>query len=457
MVMLSSSKFVFNPNVFFRLRSCVWQQFRCVTSMKNDFMNVYDTIVREKRLQEDSKQRDAVRILDDVFHQLAAYQQPSVVADENAKSGSQSAITGWRDRRLFGKHFVWLGRFLRRSPSSAIKTPKGVYMYGNAGSGKTMLMDLFYAYLPPNIQRKRRTHFHSFMVNMHQESHAIWSAKGGTVDIPCVLARHIASECTVLCLDELQVTDVADALLLRRLFELLTSYGVVLFFTSNRAPDDLYINGLQRESFLPCIELLKRQLHVIHLDSPYDHRRSLEHNKESVFINQSTNKNADATIAKWFKRLSGCDLEQAKPETLEVFGRTVLVPKAHKNVAVFPFEELCGKPKSASDYLVIVQRFTTIIVVNIPRIPLERNDLVRRFINFIDVAYEQRTKLILSSQVPIQNIYPTPSETQPMFSPSAKFKESHYHGSFQGIEEVFAFERCQSRLIEMESSDWGVR
>ncbi|KAI1796161.1 AFG1-like ATPase, partial [Ganoderma leucocontextum] len=343
--------------------------------------------------------------------------------------------------------------------------PKGLYLYGDVGTGKTMLMDLFYNTLPPHITRKRRVHFHAFMIDVHKRIHAAKAKLGLAGGDPIApVARDLASEAYVLCFDEFQVTDIADAMILRQLFEKLLNYGVVSVMTSNRHPDALYKNGIQRSSFMPCIDLLKERFEVTDLDSGTDYRRiprSLSH----VYYDPLTPEN-QAEIYKIFDAFASDPTDPAiHNRKLHTWGREILVPESSSTVAKFGFLDLCGKPMSAADYIEITKNFGTIFVMDVQKMGLSQKDMARRFITFIDACYESKTKLFVSSEVPIYQIFSD--------DPNGKKGEITDHmrsvmddlgipsdlvgasSMFTGDEELFAFARCCSRLVQMGSKEWA--
>ncbi|TBU33108.1 AFG1-like ATPase [Dichomitus squalens] len=343
--------------------------------------------------------------------------------------------------------------------------PKGLYLYGDVGTGKTMLMDLFYNTLPSHITRKRRVHFHAFMIDVHKRIHAAKAKLGHAGGDPIApVARDLASEAYVLCFDEFQVTDIADAMILRQLFERLLNHGVVCVMTSNRHPDDLYKNGIQRSSFVPCIELLKERFEVTDLDSGTDYRRiprSLSH----VYYDPLTPENR-AEVEKVFRAFTSDPSDPVIPNRkLHTWGREIVVPESSSTVAKFSFPDLCGKPMSAADYIEITKNFGTIFVVDVPKMGLSQKDMARRFITFIDACYESKTKLFVSSEVPIYQIFSD--------DPNSKAGEISDHmrsvmddlglpsdlvgasSMFTGDEELFAFARCCSRLVQMGSKEWA--
>ncbi|KAK4056896.1 ATPase [Microbotryomycetes sp. JL221] len=348
-------------------------------------------------------------------------------------------------------------------PEPPRNLPKGLYLYGSVGCGKSFLMDLFYANLPSKFDHlKQRVHFHAFMMDVHRRGHQIKSKTGQAQDWIVLAARQLAQQTRVLCFDEFQVTDIADAMILRRLMEALRAHGVVTITTSNRAPDDLYKNGIQRDQFLPCIELIKQTFTVQCLDSNVDYRKRPRDLKR-VYFDPNNSKNQLE-----FNNLFN-DLTLNEPvienKTLKVWGRQIKVPLSTSNVAKFKFLDLCGKPLSAPDYLEITKSFETIFLEDVPQLGLDTKDQARRFILFIDAAYEAKTKLFVLSDPPIQQVFSDEKKTlsgdisdhQRAIMDDLGLSAEIVGASsiFTGDEEVFAFARALSRLNEMSGVQWG--
>ena len=390
-------------------------------------------------------------------------------------------------------------------------------MYGDVGSGKTMLMDLFYETLPSNIPAKTRIHFHNFMQDVHRRLHRVKMEQGSHFDAIPLVAADLAEAATVLCFDEFQCTDVADAMILRRLLDSLMSHGVVLVTTSNRHPDELYKNGIQRASFIPCIHLIKRQLRVLNLDSDTDYRQ-LPRPPSGVYyhpLDQGARKHAE----KWFGFLGDPVNDPPHAATVTVWGRDVHVPQASGKAAQFTFAELIGQATGAADYLELVKAYESFIVTDVPGMTYRQRDWARRFITFIDAVYESGAKLVLTSQVPLAELFISqeemkaekgnpkddrhgdrihPSDPSATISPATNYitdridddtsamaelledtsvhrtDTDHHQDStsdgvglsmarlrassvFSGDEERFAFARALSRLSEMGSQLWVER
>ena len=309
------------------------------------------------------------------------------------------------------------GIFLR-----AQQPPRGLYIWGDVGRGKSMLMDLFFELAP--IEKKRRVHFNAFMMDVHGRIHAERQKAGSDDPIPPV-ARATAADATLFCFDEFQVTDVADAMILGRLFQQLFELGVVIVATSNTPPQNLYEGGLNRQLFLPFITLMQEKLDVLELHGPLDYRMHRMSGLD-IYITPLGSE-ADAKMDAAWLRLT--DQPRSEPATLTVFGRKLIVPQATKGAARFSFDDLCAKPLAAPDYLEIARHFHTVLIDNIPQMDSTRRNEARRFTILIDTLYDEGVKLICSAAA----------------SPDQLYIEG------DGAE---AFRRTASRLVEMRSVDY---
>jgi len=313
----------------------------------------------------------------------------------------------------------WL---LRRGEATETRL-NGLYIVGEVGRGKSMLMDLFFA--AADVRRKRRIHFHRFMQNVHGRFHAFKRAHPEIDDPIPPLADSIAADAALLCFDEFQVNDIADAMILGRLFQALFERGVVVVATSNVAPDDLFKGQPGRDAFLPFIALIKQRLDVVMMDAGRDFRRERMRGMRTWLV--PADARADRELDRAFAELTGG--AAGKPETVWVMGRKFVVPLAADGVARFDFDTLCGAALGPGDYLAIATKFHTLILDGIPRLSPDNYDKARRFIVLIDTLYDQRVKLIASADATPDQLY-------------------------QRGENARMFERTASRLDEMQSSDW---
>ena len=310
--------------------------------------------------------------------------------------------------------------FFRRRPVPA----RGVYLWGGVGRGKSMLMDLFFGHVA--VTAKRRVHFAEFMLEVHGRIAAERRKELGD-PIPPVAAA-LAAEARVLAFDEMMVTNSPDAMILSRLFTALIEAGVTVVTTSNRAPSQLYLNGLNREHFLPFIQLLESKLDVLALNGPVDYRRDRLGAQDTWLVPNGPQATADLSAA--FFRLTDHEVTEPIPaEDLAVQGRTLHVPKALKGVAVFSFKRLCGEARGSADYLAVARRFHTVILVGIPVLGPENRNEAARFVQLVDALYEYKVKLLAAADAEPADLYPAGD------------------GRFE-------FERTVSRLEEMRSEDY---
>lgn len=322
-----------------------------------------------------------------------------------------------------------LGRLFGKRPESQ----RGVYLIGPVGRGKTMLMDLFFETAP--VERKRRTHFHVFMGEVHRLIDA-WRKgdaaarksrfgqhKGDDPILP--VADVVAADARLLCFDEFQVTDIADAMILGRLFEALFARGVTLVATSNRLPDELYRNGINRQLFLPFIDLLKSRVDVVTIAGPHDYR--LDRLRAAGTWFSPIDPDNERSFEALWKEVLGPEEEDG--ETLEVLGRKVHFPHAAGNLLRASFGSLCSVALGPNDYLAIAERFHTVFLEGLPRLDPSRRQEARRLVTLIDALYEAKTQLVVLAETEPTKIYP------------------------EG-DGAFEFERTASRLQEMRSADW---
>jgi cell division protein ZapE len=323
------------------------------------------------------------------------------------------------------------GFFARLGLGGAAKPPagpRGLYIWGSVGRGKSMLMDLFFADAP--VAKKRRVHFHEFMLEVHERLHKrreLLSARGASPESDTIvpIARAIAAETRLLCFDEFQVSNIADAMILGRLFETLFEEGLTVIATSNRAPDDLYKNGLQRDRFLPFIALLKQRLEVLELGGAQDYR--LDRIRKLDMYLTPLGAWATKKLDEAFRALS--DGADGEPRVLRTQGRDVEIPRAAPGVAMAHYLDWCAKPMGAADFLCIAEHFHTVIVAEIPRMGPNNHDKAARFVTMIDTFYEKKVKFLCSAAA----------------SPDKLYTEG---------DGAFEFQRTVSRLMEMQSPEY---
>ena len=360
----------------------------------------YEALVASGAIERDPAQIRLVARLDELVAAVAARQRPG-----------KSSPLGW----LFAK------------PEAPL--PNGLYLWGSVGRGKTMLMDLFFDSLAGGS--KRRVHFHAYMAEVHERIHD-WrqKLKRGEVagDDPIrPVAADLAAEARILCFDEFAVVDIADAMILGRLFTALFEHGVIVVATSNVPPDDLYKDGLNRTLFLPFIELLKERTDVLHLDARTDFR--LEKLGDSPVYFAPADAAAAAAIDGIFARLTRGAAPKATK--LLVQGRAVAVPEQAMGVARFPYAALCKQPLGAADYIAIARAYHTVLIEGLPALQPSQRDEARRLITLIDIFYERRVKLVVSAAAEPQDLFHAETGT-----------------------EAFEFARTVSRLAEMRSRDY---
>lgn len=325
---------------------------------------------------------------------------------------AKSSALGW----LFGK---------REKPAA----PRGLYIHGSVGRGKSMMMDLFFRL--SSEPRKRRLHFHEFMreaherINAHRAAVKAGEAKGDD-PIPPV-AEAIGAQARLLCFDEFTVTDIADAMILSRLFDALFAQGVVLVATSNVAPDDLYRNGLNRPLFLPFVETLKSRADVFFLDAPTDYRMETV-GGDDVYVTPLGPQAESRMDALWRQVLGGA---KEGSESFEVAGRRIAVPRAGQGAARFTFADLLQRPLGANDYLAFAARYHTLVLDGVPVMTQDQRNEAKRFILLIDTLYDAGRRIILSAAAPAHELYRGTSGT-----------------------ELFEFDRTVSRLTEMRSDEY---
>jgi cell division protein ZapE len=359
-----------------------------------------DALVASDRLTPDAAQDPAIAALDALLAELA-----------KPRAANKASALGWL--------------FAAKPKTQNIDAPRGLYLYGGVGRGKTMLMDEAFALAAglPRAQTRRRAHFHAFMADIHNRIHA-WrqdETKSGD-PIPHV-AESVAQEAQLLAFDEFAVTDAADAMILARLFTELFARGVTVIATSNVAPDNLYANGLNRSFFVPFIALIKERMVVLELASPTDHRMAKVPDGDRYV-------SGSARFDAVWQMLLGTDEESGIE--IRVKGRNITFPRTAGGLLRTDFDTLCRKPLGASDYLAICERFHTLCLEGVPVMEEADRNAAKRFIALIDTLYDTGIGLIVQAEA----------------RPAALYMPTH--GT-----EAFEFKRIISRLQEMQASDWG--
>ena len=362
---------------------------------------LYDAQVRAGHIARDAAQEMVLARLDALCAQLHGY-----------VPGRKAGALGWM--------------FAARARHPALR---GLYIWGGVGRGKSMLMDMFFDAV--DLGKKRRVHFHAFMAEVHagiykhRQSFRQGLVKGEDPIEP--VAEGIARDATLLCFDEFTITDIADAMILGRLFKALFARGVIVVATSNIAPANLYADGLNRSLFLPSIALMEEHMDVVELDAPTDFRMQKLAGSETLRVPADAAARAALTAA--FKALTGH--ETGGPATLTVLGRKVPVPQSRGNVARFSFADLCERPLGAGDYLAIARRYQCVFIDAVPVLKASQRNEAKRFIILIDAFYEAHVKLFASAAAPPDRLFEA-----------------------EDGREAFEFQRTISRLNEMQSADY---
>ena len=361
--------------------------------------DLYEARVRAGQLEPDAAQRGVLPALDRLVRDLGAAAPPP----QPQKSG-------------------WFGKLLGGGASDPAPPVRGIYLWGGVGRGKSMLMDLVAEAAP--TPQKRRVHFHEFMQEIQAGLNR--ARQAGQQDAVRPVALEVAATTRLLCFDEMQITDIADAMIVGRLFQILFEQGVTIVTTSNRVPEDLYKNGLNRQLFLPFIALIRERLEVIELASPTDHRQDRDEGAQ-VWFSPADSIARGALDAIWTHETGG---QPETPLVLDIKGRKVELPRHVGRAARASFWDLCGRPLGPGDYLTIAQALDVLLIDAIPRLSQSNYNEAKRFVTLIDALYEARVRLIASAADDPERLY------------------AEGEGAFE-------FERTASRLREMRDTDWG--
>lgn len=366
----------------------------------------YNNLTQSGQIRRDDRQVSLAAQLDELHTALAQTDSHALVQNQLAVASSDSS---WSQKLAAAKYKVL---------STVSAPPRGLYIHGSVGVGKSFLMDLFHEHChnATHRRRRRRVHFHEFMLQVHSRIHACQQRHPRRRDAVAFVALELAQEAQLLCLDEFQVTDIADAMILKTLFTQMFDLGVVVVSTSNRPPEALYEGGLNRSLFLPFIDILKDSCHVFAMDSQHDYRRELvaegeEHlsyfwpasdcreQLQRIFGGRTTTTTTTTTR-------SSARTQPARPERVPVMmGRSVTVTRATESCAWMDFTELCHEPLGAADYLALAERFSTIIVDSVPQLGANQYNEARRFVTLIDALYEARTRLVIAADVPMHDLF----------------------------------------------------
>ena len=353
---------------------------RALNVPERGVLDAYEAVLQARGFTADSAQQAAAARLQRLYYELLSF-----------KVGRRSSL-----RRVF----------------SPPKLPRGVYFWGGVGRGKSFLMDCFYDTVP--YVRKRRVHFHAFM----QEVHAGLTERKGEADPLAKLAEHIAAGYRLICFDEFHVSDIADAMILRRLLEALFARGVVFVMTSNYPPEKLYPNGLQRENFLPAIALIQANVDVLQVDSGVDYRlRTLD---QLEIFHHPLDAASGPRMADYFVSIEGNEGVRAN---IEVLGRSIPVQRRGKDVIWFDFKSLCGGPRSQNDYLELARSFPSVLLSDVPRMSAAMSSEARRFTWLVDSLYDHKVKLIITAECEPAGLYIEGTQASEFFRTVSRLTE----------------------------------
>jgi predicted ATPase len=385
----------------------------------------YKELVAQGKLNPDPKQLLVLEKLDRLHEKLQNYNPNLTFLKEEEKKSLNPS---------------WLSFIYGNSKDEMENdTPRSLYIHGGVGCGKTMLMDLFYNCAP--TKQKLRTHFNSFMLHFHSRLHQLRAEIPHVDHVPTVI-KEILQKHWLLCFDEFQVTDIADAMILKRLFEALLKNGAVMVATSNRAPDELYENGLNRPIFIPFIHFLKEKCDIHNMSSESDYRLTGQQSTTTVYYvyhNETEREQANQKVNQLFKQLTSPIEPERKIVT--AMGATMIIPESARGVAKFSFNDICRKAYGAALFIELCKNYHTVVLIDVPKMDIfHSGDALRRFIILIDELYQHNVKLICSAAAEPENL---------LLFPDGKGKQD-----FLDQDNVFAFDRTISRLKEMQNREY---
>jgi len=446
---------------------------------------LYEEIVKRGVLHEDSHQHTVVEQLDkfhrDIEFQRGARQAQVVDTTPKKKSGGFGGLFDIfkpSDKAVKQADLVYALDVKEQDQIEQNKLSDpgivGMYLHGDVGCGKTLLMDLTYECLKHNgaVRGVRRLHFNKFMLDCHRRMHKIkqkiaqnTSGRYQPFDVIPPLADELMQDGWVICFDEFQVTDIADAMIIRRLFFELWRRGMVLICTGNRKPDDLYKNGLQYKNFEPFIPLLRQHTNRVFLNSGIDYRKKDIADHGDTYVLES-DENAEQKFEQFLQQITGlAHFTDMSPKTIQVFGRNFVVPRAHKRVALFTFSELCDQPLGAQDYIEIADHFDLVFIKHLPVIDMQnRRAEARRFITLIDNLYDMRTGVVFLAEARPENLFTVENKVRTEWTAEERLfmddlkiagtEAAEALSIISGEDEAFALARLISRLSEMKTQEY---
>lgn len=415
--------------------------------MPGGCLETYLQMKANGEIQQDPRQEVCMKMLDDLAKQIDGY-SPNMTRASKAPASPSAGGGGGGGGGFFGGLFGGKAKTPPPSkpaadvPLQPVAGQKGLYLWGGTGTGKTFMMNMFYDKI--KVRNKKRIHFHEWMIDVHSRLHKKQKGSSSKTDNTAddmveQVAADMMKEAWLLCFDEFQVTHISDAIILKRIFSVLFELGAVVVATSNRPPQDLYLNGLNRPLFLPFIPMLEAFTKVHDIGAEVDYRMcsSRDGDDDRVYLTPNGENEKKSLEAKFEKICNGQIREGAQVESQ---GRRIVVPRSakHSDVAFFSFSDLCDKPLGAADYLAVGHAFHTVFVADIPRLTMQERDQVRRFITLIDTLYETHTKLVCTAEL----------DPIPLFYVSEEERKTSV------ADEIFAWDRTVSRLMEMQSATY---